>query len=149
MIKQSPEFLLKGIYLKIYLGSAGTSAPLPRWRVVRQCGPFWRLSTKACVKGTTDWNCPPWLGTTVTICMSYFTTGSERGREEGPGKETRTNKLPTTRRKSKWQRRPSPYVLPTSQNPPHWNPSWLSNAWATMKNLSQNDWPETTQNLTP
>ena len=27
----------------------------------------------------------------------------------------------------------SPYVLPTSQNPPRWNPSWLSDARATRK----------------
>ena len=33
----------------------------------------------------TDWNHPPWPGTIVTICMSYFTIGS-------PGKEQRTNK---------------------------------------------------------
>ena len=27
----------------------------------------------------------------------------------------------------------SPYVLPTFQSPPGWNPSWLSHAWATQK----------------
>ena len=27
----------------------------------------------------------------------------------------------------------SPYVLPTSQNPPHCNPSWLRDAHATRK----------------
>ncbi|XP_054935073.1 uncharacterized protein [Physeter macrocephalus] len=27
----------------------------------------------------------------------------------------------------------NPYVLPTSQNPSHWNPSWLNNAHATRK----------------
>ena len=32
----------------------------------------------------TDWNCPPWQYTIVTICMSYFTIGDL-------GKEHRTN----------------------------------------------------------
>ena len=27
----------------------------------------------------------------------------------------------------------NPCVLPTSQNPPRWNPSWLSNAWTSRK----------------
>ena len=43
------------------------------------------------IGGNTDQNRPPWPGTTVTICMSYFITG-------GPGKEHRTNKpLPRER----------------------------------------------------
>ena len=33
----------------------------------------------------------------------------------------------------------TPHVLPTSQNPPRWNPSWLSNAWGMRKN-SQSEW---------
>ena len=50
----------------------------------------------------------------------------------------------------------SPYVLPTSQNPPRWNPSWLSNACTTRKDpesdqiwTKQDDQPETTRKLTP
>ena len=42
----------------------------------------------------------------------------------------------------------SSYVLPTSQNPSHWNPSWLSDT-PLGRTLSQNDWPETIQKLTP
>ena len=65
--------------------------------------------------------------------MSYFTTG-------GPGKEHGTNKPPPTRRileRSKGDA--SPYVLPTSQNFPLWNPSWLSDACATRKD-SESEW---------
>ena len=61
--------------------------------------------------------------------MSYLTTGS-------PGKEGRTNKLPPIGRiqeRSKEREDTSPYVLPTSQNPSHWNPFWLSNVCATKK----------------
>ena len=39
-----------------------------------------------------------------------------------------------------------PHVLPTSKNPPPWNPSWLSNA---TRKASHKDWPETTQGLIP
>ena len=42
----------------------------------------------------------------------------------------------------------SPDVLPTSQNPYIWNPSWLSDACTTRKD-AESDWPETTQKLTP
>ena len=51
------------------------------------------LIIHACVivKGNTDWNRPPWPGTTVTICMSYFMTG-------GPDKEHETNEPPPTGR---------------------------------------------------
>ena len=75
--------------------------------------------------------------------MSCFTTG-------GPGKEPRTNKPPPTGRI--WKRSKgdaSAYVLQTSQNPPRWNPSWLSDACATRKDPSQNDWPETDPETNP
>ena len=52
----------------------------------------------------------------------------------GPGKEHGTNKPPPTgriRERSKGDA--SPYVLPTSQNPSRWNPSWLSDACTTRK----------------
>ena len=58
----------------------------------------------------------------------------------GPGKEHGTNKLPPTRRI--WERSKgdaSPYVLPISQNPPHWNPSWLSNVCTTRKD-PESEW---------
>ena len=70
------------------------------------------------VRGTTDWNLLPWSGLTHSGGI-------------GPGKEWETKKLPTTGRIGKGQkegRDSSAYVLPTSQNPPHWNPSWLSDA---------------------
>ena len=77
------------------------------------------------VRGTTDWNLLPWSGLTHSGGI-------------GPGKEWETKKLPTTGRIGKGQkegRDSSAYVLPTSQNPPHWNPSWLSNVCATRKDL--------------
>ena len=43
------------------------------------------------VRRTTDLNPPPWPDTTVTICMSCFTTG-------GPGREHRTDKPPAITR---------------------------------------------------
>ena len=59
------------------------------------------------------------------ICMSCFTTG-------GPGKEHRTNKPPPTGRVR--ERSKGDTTCPTpSQNPPHWHPSWLSNACTTRK----------------
>ena len=39
-----------------------------------------------------------------------------------------------------------PHILPTSQDPPHQNLSWLR---AARKTLSQNEGPETTWKLTP
>ena len=55
----------------------------------------------------------------------------------GPGKECGTNKLhqPEEFGKSLKERGDaSSYVPPTSQNPAHWNPSWLSDTCATRKN---------------
>ena len=52
--------------------------------------------------GTLNWNHPPWPGTIVTICVSYFTTG--------PGKEHGTNKPPPARRV--WERSKGDTVLP-------------------------------------
>ena len=57
----------------------------------------------------TDWNCPPWPGTIVTICMSCFMTGD-------PDKEYGTNKPPPTRRVR--ERLKEDTACPsTSQNP--------------------------------
>ena len=87
----------------------------------------------------TDWNHPPWSGTTVTICMSCFTTG-------GPVKEHRTNKPPPTGRVR--ERSKGDTMCPSnSQNPSQWHPSWLSNVYATRKDreseLLAKDNPET------
>lgn len=80
---------------------------------------------KVSVSGTTDQNHPPWPGIIVTTYMSYFTTGS-------PGKECGTNKtLPTERIQERFKRREETSV----QNLSHWNPSRLSNAHTTGKNL--------------
>ena len=59
------------------------------------------MARELSVKGITDQNNLHWLGTIVTTCMSYLTTG-------GPGKECGTNKLPPTGRiqeRSKGERR--------------------------------------------
>ena len=58
----------------------------------------------------------------------------------GPGKEHRTSKPPPTGRI--WERskgHSSSYVLPTSQNPPPWNSSCLSNVHATWRD-SESEW---------
>ena len=84
---------------------------------------------------------PQWLGSVVNVCISYFTTG-------GPGKKYRTNKPPPTRRIR--ERMKGDVICPTTfQNPPCWNPSWLSNACSTGRTLSQNQWAETAQKLVP
>ena len=43
------------------------------------------------------------------------------------------------RKSQKENGNPSPYFLPISQNPSHWNPSWLSNACATRKD-PESEW---------
>ena len=94
------------------------------WMLVS--GARWQHST---VRGSTDRNSPPWLGKRVATCMSCLTAG-------GPGKEHWTKKLPRVRRtpeRSKERGDARPYVLPASQNPPCWSPSWLSDAQATRK----------------
>ena len=78
-----------------------------------------------------DWNRPPWPGTIVTICMSYFMTG-------GPGKEHGTNKLPPTGRVQ--ERSKGDTTCPTtSQNPSLWHPSWQNKACTTRKD-SESEW---------
>ena len=82
------------------------------------------------VRGNTDWNRLPWSGTIVTICMNHFRTGS-------PGKEHRTSQ----HQQEAFQKgiKEMPHVLPISQNPPCWSPSWLSNAHDTRKN-PESEW---------
>lgn len=71
------------------------------------------------VTGNTDRNSPPWPGTKVTTCMSYFTTG-------GPV-WTWSQKATTNWKNLKGQKEtPSPYVSPKLfQNLSCWNPFWL------------------------
>ena len=79
----------------------------------------------------TDWNCPSWPGTIVTICMNCFMTG-------GPGKEHGTNKPSPTRRVQ--ERSKGDTTCPTtSQNPSLWHPSWLNEVCTTRKN-SESEW---------
>ena len=59
------------------------------------------------------------------------------------------SELPPTRKireRAKGERSYQSYVPPTSQNPSHWNPSWLSNVSTIRKDHESDDWPETTPN---
>ena len=102
------------------------SVALHRWAITlgKCCLPY-------CWGKHTNWNCPPWPGTVVTICMSCFTTG-------GPGKEQGTNKPPWTGRVQE-RSKGDTTCLTTSQNPPLWHPSWLNKAFTTRKN-SESEW---------
>ena len=99
------------------------------------------------VRGTTNWNHPPWLGKILATWTSYITVG-------GFGKEYGTNKLPSTRRiweRSKGGRRrqsicstglPKFFSLESTLVEQYMH--------ATRKDPEcQNDWPETTWKLTP
>ena len=71
----------------------------------------------------------PWPRTTVTACMSYL-------KQEVLVRNTELTSYHHLKEFRKGQKEggiASSYVQPTSQNPPHWNPSWLSNARATRK----------------
>ena len=84
-----------------------------------------------CYGKHTDWNCPPWPGTIVTICMSCLMTG-------GPGKEQGTNKPPPTGRVK--ERTKGDTTCPTtSQNPSLLHASWLNKACTTSKD-SESEW---------
>ena len=61
----------------------------------------------------------------IAICMNCFTTG-------GPGKEHGTNKPPPTGRPQEWSKGNTTHPT-TSQNPPRWHPSWLSDDCTTKK----------------
>ena len=75
-------------------------------------------------------NCPPWPGTIVTICMSWFRTG-------GSGKEHGTNKPPLTTRIR--ERSKGDTTCPTTSQNPLWHPSWLNKACTTRKH-SESEW---------
>ena len=98
------------------------------------------LSSLQTVRGSTVTEID-WSGTIVTICVSYFTTGS-------PSKEHGTSKSPSTRRVQE-RSKGDTTCLTISQNPSHWHPSWLSNACATKKDSESDDWSKKTQKLIP
>ena len=82
------------------------------------------------VRGNTDWNCPLWPSTILTICMSFMAGG--------PSKEHGTNKPPPTGRIR--ERSKGDTTCPTtSQNPPRCCPSWLSNA-CTIRKDPESKW---------
>ena len=84
---------------------------------------------------------PPWPGSTVTICMSCFTT-------EGPGKEQGTNKPPPTRRVR--ERSKGDTTCPTtSQNPSLQRPSWLNKTCTTRKGSESEGWAKDTPETNP
>ena len=71
----------------------------------------------------------PGQAKTVTICMSYCTTGDLVRNTE----LTSHQQLEEFGKGQKEREDASPHVLPTSQNPPRWNPSWLSDVHDTRK----------------
>ena len=87
--------------------------------------PLWTCQGKH-----TDWNRPPWPGTIVTICVSYFTTG-------GPTKEHGTNKPSPTRRVQ--ERLKGGTTCPTTSQKTRWHSSWLNNVRATKMN-PESEW---------
>ena len=86
------------------------------------------------VRGNTNWNRTHWTGKTVATCTNC--------------QEILVRNMELTSYHQLEEFRKGTYVLPTSQNPSHWNPSWLSDT-PLGRTLSQNDWPETIQKLTP
>ena len=86
-------------------------------------------------RGNTDWNRPPWPGTTVTTCMSYLKQDALVRNVE----LTSYHQLEEFRKGQKEIGDSSPYVLPTSQNPSHWNPSWLSDVCTTRRD-PESEW---------
>ena len=98
---------------------------------------------RAGVRGNTDWNHPPWPGSTVTICMSYFMT-------RGPDKEYGTNKPPSTGRIWGQVKRRHQSIM--SYKPPRILLAGIHLGWAmrapSWRRLSQNDCPKTIRKLT-
>ena len=95
------------------------------------------------VRGTTDWNCPPWLGTIVplawvTLQQEILVRNVELTSYCPPEKFGKGQKERGNARQ---------HALPTSQIPSCWNPSWLSDAQATRKD-PEPEWPKTNQKLT-
>ena len=88
-----------------------------------------------------DWNCPPWPGTVVTICMSCFMTG-------GPGKEYGTISLHQPEEFEKGHKEIS-HVWP----PPRILLSGIHLGWIRCahpgRTLSQNDWLRPTRKVIP
>ena len=87
---------------------------------------------RSCYGKYTDWNRPLWPGSLATICINCFMTG-------GPGNENGTNKPPPTR--IVLERSKGDTTCPTtSQNPSHWQPSWLNKACTTTRKNSESKW---------
>ena len=91
---------------------------------------------KHTVRGNTDWNRPPWPGKDSSnlhwvilwqeiLVRNMELTNHHQMEENGKGQKERGDA--------------SQHVLPNSQNPPRWNPSWLSDACVTSKD-SQSEW---------
>ena len=129
----------------ISLRSAGTAAPLPRWREYENVDPSDFCQLKLVFGEPLTKTAHPGQAPQQPFAQVIL----QQGVREGGRKVLVRKPELTSFHQPEESQNDSPYVLPTSQNPPHWNPSWLSNAWATRKDLSQNDSPETTQSLTP
>ena len=76
----------------------------------------------------------------VTTCLSYLTT-------RGPGKEHRTNRLPSTGRTQERSKGAEEMPVHMSYEPPRILLTGIHLCWARHpppgRTLSQNDWPET------
>ena len=81
------------------------------------------------VRGTTDQRCPPCPGPIVTTCMTSQQEVLISNKEP-----TSYHQLEGFEKDQKERGDASPYILPTSQNPSYWNPSWLTNMHTTRKN---------------
>ena len=78
------------------------------------------------VRGNVDWTHPPWSGT-MKPCVRVILQQEVL---------VRNMELTSHRQLEEFGKgqKETPHVLPASQNPPHWDHSWLSNAQATRKN---------------
>lgn len=86
-----------------------------------------RKESNDTIRGTTDWNNTPWSGTTATTCMSIL-------QQEVLVRNAELASYHQLEHFGKGQMEwgaASACVLPTSQNPSYWNPSWLNDVRAT------------------
>ena len=86
------------------------------------------------VRGTTDQRCPPCPGPIVTTCITSQQEVLISNKEP-----TSYHQLEGFEKDQKERGDASPYILPTSQNPSYWNPSWLTNMHTTRKN-PESEW---------
>ena len=87
------------------------------------------------VTETTNWNHPPWPGTIVTTCLSFIKQNILVQNEE----LVSYHQLEEFEKDQKERGDSRPYILPASQNPSCWNPSWLSNACTNRKD-PESEW---------